>query len=109
MADATDKLLKCLADTVVLLRLNNQSCWADWFEEVHNWIGGGDHHAVEQLGKAFGGMGSFNDLVLQSRTPRHEYPYVVCWSENDIKANERLAALRTRMFELLIEIRRERR
>ncbi len=108
MVDTVDKLLLCLAEAVVLLRDNNELRWAEWFEQVRGRIDGGNYSGVEQLGTAFGGMGSFNDLVLQSQSSQQQYPYEIFWSRSDVIANERLSALRTQMYGLFMQIEHER-
>lgn len=54
---------------------------------------------VERWG-AYGGMGSFNDLILCSANG-HNVP-----EETDREVNDRLDFLRSRLYELACEVRR---
>ena len=37
--------------------------WADWLEKAHDEIASRDFHGVERLLRAYGGMGSINDIL----------------------------------------------
>jgi hypothetical protein len=58
------KLLEALDRAVALLRDCSVDFWADWLESDRRKIAEGDRYALEHLLMAFGGMGSFNDLVI---------------------------------------------
>ncbi|MGF6430319.1 MULTISPECIES: DUF6966 domain-containing protein [Bradyrhizobium] len=62
------------------------SRWADWMEKSRREIVDGDFHGIERLLSAYGGMGSFNDLVSSS-------------------SNDEIDRLRTQARELAISIR----
>lgn len=62
--DDVDKLLESLTEAIALLRKVKESGWADWLEKNHARIVRRDFSGVEGLLGGFGGMGSFNDLVL---------------------------------------------
>ncbi|UFX46796.1 hypothetical protein HAP47_0009050 [Bradyrhizobium sp. 41S5] len=84
---AVPELITILGRLVVLLREDEWgSHWADWMEISRREIAGGDFHGIERLLSAYGGMGSFNDLVLSS-------------------SNDELDRLRTRAGALAILIR----
>src|SRR4051812_41032599 len=57
-------LLGDLGDAVSLLRGVQENFWADWLEKDADRIKNGDREGVDHLLSAFGGMGSFNDLII---------------------------------------------
>lgn len=59
------KLLDSLDETVTLLQLHSEQCWADWLAADKERIADGDRYFLDHLLSAFGGMRSFNDLVPQ--------------------------------------------
>jgi hypothetical protein len=68
-ADADDErlaatLLVAVEEAVTLLRAHREERWAEWLERGGRLVAAGDGYGVEHLLRAFGGMGSLNDLVL---------------------------------------------
>ena len=58
------KLLADLDEAIALLRDSGETHWRSWLERDRERIGHGDVSGLDSLLSAFGGMGSFNDLVL---------------------------------------------
>jgi hypothetical protein len=61
-----------------------------------------DASGIDYLLKAYGGMGSFNDLVLGQRSDRG----VFAWKANATELNERLDSLRKEAFALATAVQR---
>jgi hypothetical protein len=62
-----DELLDVLSQMIATLRQDgtaSASFWVDWLEKSHKEISAHDFHGVEYLLRAYGGMGSLNDLVV---------------------------------------------
>uniref|UniRef100_A0A973ZZ61 DUF6966 domain-containing protein n=1 Tax=Bradyrhizobium septentrionale TaxID=1404411 RepID=A0A973ZZ61_9BRAD len=61
------ELIAVLDRLAALLREDKWgSHWADWMEKSRREIADSDFHGIERLLSAYGGMGSFNDLVSLS-------------------------------------------
>jgi hypothetical protein len=58
------KLLADLDEAIALLRDVGETQWRSSLERDRERIGRGDSYGLDSLLRAFGGMGSFNDLVL---------------------------------------------
>jgi len=84
-----DRLLATLADLSALLRSHGETGWGEWIERSSELIAAGDAYGLEKLLGAFGGMGSFNDLVL------HEHNGHPLTSSGADDANHTLSELRT--------------
>jgi len=63
-SDPAIELVSALDEVTLLLRESNEKHWTAWLEKDRRFIANGDFYGVEHLLQAFGGMGSFNDLVL---------------------------------------------
>ena len=87
-SDSTIELLSTLERAVQLLRDASQLRWADWLERDRKLIAGGDFYGVEHLLRAFGGMGSINDIALP-----------------DPSKNADLGSLLNRSYEIASELR----
>jgi len=87
--DPTDDLLPALDAAAHLLREHGHAHWAQRLDRDREWIANGDLHGVANLLKAFGGMGSLNDVMLA-----------------DPEANEQLRVLTARLYELAAAIHR---
>jgi hypothetical protein len=61
-----------------------------------------DYSGIEYLLSAYGGMGSFNDLVLGQTLANGRFE----WKRGHIELNDRLGALRSRAWELAQAIKR---
>lgn len=59
-----DRLLSALDKMTALLRRHGERFWAEWLEADRAKISTGDSNALDHLLSAFGGTGSFNDLVI---------------------------------------------
>jgi hypothetical protein len=81
------RLAGTLEAMTILLKLHGDHRWAEQIERCRSSIARSDYQGVERLLHFYGGMGSLNDVILQSGgvTPAED--------------NERFAALRTNAWE----------
>lgn len=90
----TQLLCDCLKATIVLLERVGADHWAAWMKISLSQLENGDLSGVKHVLAAYGGMGSFNDLVLCSgnghRVTDDEYRTV----------NDELDKLRNEAYEL---------
>jgi len=99
MGPKTTVLCDRLEETIQLLDSAKASFWAVWLRNALNLIQAGDYAGIEHLQRAYGGMGSFNDLVLAAINGRQV-------SDKDREAiNRKLDNLRTELYELVEFIR----
>ena len=63
-SDEAARLLSILDELIALLRESDETHWSAWLEQDRRLIANGDFYGVEHLLRAFGGMGSFNDVAL---------------------------------------------
>lgn len=83
--DKVTELIDVLDGLVPLLKELKYPQWADHMESARTWIANSDFYGVEYLLRAYGGMGSLNDLI----------------------GDRRFDLLRHRAYELADSIRRE--
>lgn len=57
-------LIRALDDAIRILTTAGEEHWRSWLERDRRLVAEGDAYGVEHLMNAFGGMGSFNDLML---------------------------------------------
>lgn len=101
MGPKTSELVKVLEDLVLLLEQDGESHWRNWIMEARNRILSSDYAGIEHLLKAYGGMGSFNDLVLGQNTVNGIFQ----WKAHHIELNCQLDRLRTNAWQLANSIK----
>ena len=91
----TSKLIALLDELAVVLRKLDHANWADWMMESARSLQAGSFSGITHLLGAYGGMGSFNDILpgLVGEQP-----------DNDVK---RARELRVEVSALAHEIARE--
>jgi hypothetical protein len=67
VSDIRPALVDALDEAIEILSVAGEDHWRRWLEEGRRLVLVGDLHATTHLLRAFGGMGSFNDLVLSPR------------------------------------------
>jgi hypothetical protein len=82
-----DDLLDALDEAEELLRSSGEAHWADWLSRGARDVRARAFEGVEHVLRAFGGMGSINDVVLPAD-------------------DARLRRLLTRIFDAATELRR---
>jgi hypothetical protein len=60
------RLAGTLEAMTTLLKLHGDNGWADQIERCRSSIAQSDYHGVDRLLRLYGGMGSLNDVILQS-------------------------------------------
>lgn len=64
VVDSEQVLLDALAQLADLLEQHGEDHWAQWFRTDLTRLQRGDGYALDHVLRAFGGMGSINDLML---------------------------------------------
>jgi hypothetical protein len=101
MDDKVDVLLRLLDEATELLRAYDGAHWAGWLERGAHLVRVHDLYGVEHLLKAFGGMGSLTDVLID---PANGHRVVV---ENVDAVNQRFGRLRNSVYILASELRHE--
>jgi len=92
MGPKTSELLNVLSRLETLLSEADEHHWKDWIIESKRRLLASDASGITKLLAAYGGMGSFNDLIIH---------------QNDTVAQQDLIALRSQAWKLADEIKRE--
>jgi hypothetical protein len=85
----TQELIRILAEIISLLEKEGETRWSAWMTKAKTWLEDLDYAGIEYLLRAYGGMGSFNDLMV---SPERQ---------------DRLAALHTQAWAPAAEIKRD--
>ena len=93
MGPKTAELIKVLEEMLSILEREKEQHWSQVIADCKKRIEKSDYSGIEKLLGCYGGMGSFNDLVLSPST------------EN--KENEDLYNLRSKAWELAEAIRHD--
>jgi len=96
MATKLDELIKALDEIIQLLESDGEEHWSRWMRESRARLLNSDYFGIEHLRSAYGGMGSFNDLVICQSYENGEFE----WKEGYIEKNNRLDELRGKAWEL---------
>ena len=94
-------LITALEEAAHLLQKHGFQDWFSWLKADSISIQNSDFYGVEHLLSSFGGMGSFNDIVLSAHG-KGEQPHLVL-----IADNERLSVLQTEIYALAWQLARE--
>jgi hypothetical protein len=57
-------LIEALEEASAILEAYHYPIWAHWFADGARRLRAGDRHALAHVRQAYGGMGSFTDVVL---------------------------------------------
>ena len=90
--DELGRLNSSLNETVLLLREHGESHWLAWAERCQRELDAHDTAAFDHILSAFGGMGSFNDLLILGYNKHRIEP------GQETAVNDRLANLRTAIW-----------
>lgn len=94
-------LIDTLAELASLLRRHGETHWAAWLESDLDRLRAADFEGVTHFLSAYGGMGSFTDLILH---PANGHRVAIA-DVDDVDAA--LTALRSRAWRLADQIARE--
>jgi hypothetical protein len=101
MGAKTKSLIETLTELSSLLRQHDEQHWASWIDSDLRRIGSGDLNGVTHLLSAYGGMGSFNDLVLHPANGHRVDTASI------VRVNDALSLLRSRAWILADQISRK--
>ena len=80
----------------------DNSEWATWLSKCKQELENSDYHGIERLLGGYGGMGSFNDLVVgQSHDDNGNF----MWRKGYKRKNDQLSLLRTKAYEIAQHIK----
>jgi hypothetical protein len=102
MGAKTEKLVCILREIILLLEADGETHWSQWMRTAKARLENSDYSGVEYLLNAYGGMGSFNDLIIGQR---HQDGKSSWLPEREDK-NDRLDQLRSQAWELAEYIKR---
>jgi hypothetical protein len=102
MATKLDELLEVLDEIIQLLESDEEQHWSHWMCKSRARLLNSDYSGIEHLLSAYGGMGSFNDLVICQSYENGEFR----WKDGHVEKNDRLDELRGKAWELADHIRR---
>jgi len=101
MGPKTEELIIVLDQLVILLESDKQIRWHEWILRARTWISNSDYSGIESLLSAYGGMGSINDLVLGQSFVNDKF----VWKTGYVKLNEDFSKLKSRAYELALDIK----
>ena len=102
--DAEDRLSHLndlLSQTITLLEDHRETHWAAWLITSQNELSSHDAHGLDRLLSAFGGVGSFNDLLVLGMNGHRVEP------AQEAAVNSRLYDLRGEIWVEATALRRE--
>lgn len=102
MGKRTEELIDVLDQLVKVLESDGEMHWSRWMRKARTLLIDSDYSGITYLLSAYGGMGSFNDLVLGQIA--NEGPYA--WAPGQVEMNDNLQELRDRCAQLAFEIQR---
>jgi hypothetical protein len=100
MGPNTSRLVEVLSDIVALLWSDAEQHWCGYIDDCRKRLLSSDYSGVEKLLGSYGGMGSFNDLVIGQSELNGKF----AWKPQAQQNNDRLSELRTKAYELAREI-----
>ena len=101
--DELSELLTVIDELIQLLEVNGEEHWSRWMRTSRDRLLASDYSGIEHLLSAYGGMGSFNDLVICQSYENGQFR----WKEGHVEKNNRLNELRSKAWELADAIRRD--
>lgn len=102
MGPKTKQLVDVLDQIILLLESDNEDHWGKWMLESKRRLLNSDYSGIEHLLSAYGGMGSFNDLIIFQETRNGK----VVWKQGYIEKNDTLNNLRAKAGGLATYIKR---
>jgi hypothetical protein len=90
MGSKTEELICALDQLVAILESDGDTHWGLWMRKVRARLKDSDYSGIEYLRSAYGGMGSFNDLILGQSYENG----VLCWKPGHVELNEKFYELR---------------
>ncbi len=100
MEAKTRELINVLNQIETLLQEDKQNHWLKLISSANKSIKNSDYSGIETLLSYFGGMGSFNDLIIGQTQKNGKFE----WKKNDCENNDKPHELRLAAYELSIYI-----
>jgi hypothetical protein len=102
MGPKTEELICVLGQLAAMLESDGDTHWSLWMRKARARLMDSDYSGIEYLQSAYGGMGSFNDLILGQSDENG----VLCWKPGHVELNERFDELRNEAAKLVELIKR---
>ncbi len=102
MGPQTVKLVAVLDDIIAILEADDETHWCSWMKRAKARLINSDYSGIEYLLSSYGGMGSFNDLVIGQTLINDEF----AWKPDYQQLNDKLHHLRGQAYELATWIKR---
>lgn len=96
------QLVTILEQLIELLESDGENNWSNCIKKSKQRILASDYSGIEQLLGSYGGMGSFNDLIICQSTSEGRFQ----WKPGHKEKNEKLFELRNMAWEVANEIKR---
>lgn len=100
----TQALVHVLERLALLLEGDGDQHWSQWMRRARTRLLAGDGSGADFLLSAYGGMGSFNDVVLGQHYDSNGFS----WKPGHVELNDRFDELRGAAYTLAQQIRRSR-
>jgi hypothetical protein len=101
MKDNVDTLIEKVDELIRLMEKHNEKYWSEYFRKAIGMVKDRNFRGIELILKSFGGMGSFNDLVI-TRINGHTIQ-----ERDEEMVNEKMKELKENIYKLSIEIKHE--
>ncbi|MGH8387589.1 MAG: DUF6966 domain-containing protein [Pseudomonas sp.] len=102
MGPKTEELICVLDQLAAMLESDGDPHWSLWMRKARARLMDSDYSGIEYLQSAYGGMGSFNDLILGQSDENG----VLCWKPGHVELNDRFDELRNEAAKLVDFIKR---
>jgi len=100
MGTKTQELIQVLNDIEAVLQ-KDESKWQESISRANNRIKNSDYSGIELLLSYYGGMGSFNDLIIGQHSVNGKFE----WKDNSKENNKKLETLRSKAYDLAFYIK----
>ena len=97
------ELEETLEELISILEKHDEKHWSNMLRKSLRRIESGDYSGIELLKTFYGGMGSFNDFLIQPNITKGKIEF----TEKQIEANNKLDLLRGTAWALAGEIKYE--
>ena len=102
MSPKSKELVSILDQIILLLNEDGQTHWVERISKYRDRISDSDYYGIEDLLSDYGGMCSFNDLVLGHVLENGNHS----WKTNANQINDKLKILQSKAFVLATEIKK---
>ena len=102
MGTKTKQLIAILDQLIAILDADGESHWRKWMASSRSRLLNSDYSGIDHLLGAYGGMGSFNDLVIGQSMVNGQFR----WKDGAREANDTLDSLRTEAYQVADFIKR---